>query len=181
MSRLSLTIDSCEFTYLKEVTKSLLNVILFHRLFGQIVPKTHELLDLTIPCVDDPDVERVIEDKVSAFVKSLEASGTNAHSVSRTTRSVVIEFYEKRMRKNWFTKTEEEVCWESWTINASLIPPSNTEQERRDNLKGLGQSLERAIMTVLRLVNERNNGYIPLIPYGEGNPFPYQIYHTPPE
>lgn len=166
MSHLTLTITSCEFTYLKEVSKSILNVILFHRLFNQIVPKTHELLDLTIPCVDDPLLEQQIDEKATSFVKSTDP------------KRLIIEFYEKKTRKNWWMKTEEEICWESWTVQFELVPPSRTESERRQNLKGLEKSLEGAIMRVLQLVNDRNEGYIPMIPYGEGNPFPYQIYYT---
>lgn len=172
---MSLSIDGCESAQAKDVVKALLHVILFHRLFGQIVPKTHELLDLTIPSVDDSAVEVLIDERATAYVKTLRVSGSAIASPAVHAPSIVVEFYEKKTRKLWFSRAEEEVCWESWSINVRTIPPPRTESERKQNAKALGNQLEAAIMKVLRLVNARNDEYIPPIPYSEGNPFPYQI------
>lgn len=172
---MSLTVDGCEAVHAKDVVKALLHVILFHRLFGQIVPRTHELLDLTIPSVDDSAVESLIDERAAAYVKTLRVSGSPPALTGAQTPSIVVEFYEKKMRKLWFSRAEEEVCWESWSIHVNTISPPRTESERKQNSKALRVQLEAAIMKILRLVNARNDEYIPPIPYSEGNPFPYQI------
>ncbi|CCG81164.1 Putative uncharacterized protein [Taphrina deformans PYCC 5710] len=176
-SRLSLTIQNCEYSYVKEVTKALLHTILFHRQFGQISPKTQELLDLTIASIDDGAVESMVEERASAYIKSLHDSGigTTTTTMTTITSPLVVEFYEKKTRKAWFTTSEEEVCWESWTLNFELIPTSRSEPERKRNLKVLVSQLEDSILRILTLVNKRNEEYIPPIPYSETRSFPYQI------
>ena len=34
-----------------------------------------------------------------------------------------MQFFEKRRRKAWFSKTEEEVCWEQWILDVTLATP----------------------------------------------------------
>jgi autophagy-related protein 101 len=36
---------------------------------------------------------------------------------------VSVQFFEKKRRKAWFTKAEEEVCWEQWTLDVTLATP----------------------------------------------------------
>jgi hypothetical protein len=36
---------------------------------------------------------------------------------------MAVQFFEKKRRKAWFTKGEEEVCWEQWTLNVTLATP----------------------------------------------------------
>jgi hypothetical protein len=37
---------------------------------------------------------------------------------------LAVQFYEKRPRKaSWFTKAEEKVCWEQWSLNVTIISP----------------------------------------------------------
>jgi 3-methyladenine DNA glycosylase AlkD len=36
---------------------------------------------------------------------------------------VSVQFFEKKRRKAWFTKGEEEVCWEQWTLDVTLATP----------------------------------------------------------
>jgi autophagy-related protein 101 len=74
----------------REILRALLHAILFHRLFGTIKSQTFEVLDVTmvrVPCpfvlsrllidmqpgVADPNVQRLVEEKVNAFWKGLES------------------------------------------------------------------------------------------------------------
>ena len=36
---------------------------------------------------------------------------------------MAVQFFEKKRRKAWFTKGEEEVCWEQWTLDVTLATP----------------------------------------------------------
>lgn len=181
---LQITVGSCELSYVKAVAKAVLHAILFHRIFGQVTPKTHELLDLTLPSVDDDAVEDVVEERAAAYVNSLLRSpasvegggaGTGAGGGEQAP-SLALEFYEKKVRKAWFSRAEEDVCWESWTIDVRVIPSSRSESERKRNLQALGNQLESAVLKILMAVNQRNEEYIPPIPYNEATPFPYQIF-----
>ena len=75
----------------REILRALLHAILFHRLFGTIKSQTFEVLDVTMvrappvsdtprplltdvqPGVADPNVQRLVEEKVNAFWKGLES------------------------------------------------------------------------------------------------------------
>ncbi len=73
----------------REILRALLHAILFHRLFGTIKPQTFEVLDVTMvrpmsvqighslmdlqPGVADPNVQRLVDEKVNAFWKGLES------------------------------------------------------------------------------------------------------------
>lgn len=171
VARLALEVGSCELIYAKEAIKAILHTILFHRCYGLIVPKTQEVLDLTLPAVDDAEIEALIEVKASEFASALRTSSSRGD-----TSSLVIEFYEKKVRKAWFSEKEEEVCWESWTVSLALVQPARTEAEKKEHLAALSDAIHTAVMKVITVVNDRNDEYIPPIPYSEGNPFPYQIF-----
>lgn len=170
MMDMTVDIDACEFTFTKEVTKALLHTIFFNRLFGQISPKTYELLDLSLPLVDDAEIESLVEERATEYVGALR--NTSAADPA----SLVLEFYEKKTRKAWFSRAEEEICWESWSIKIKVTPTSRTEAERKQNLATLERELEGAVQKILTLSNDRNDEYIPPIPYSEGNPFPYRVF-----
>jgi autophagy-related protein 101 len=53
-----------------------LHAVLFHRLFGLVKPKTVELeaLDVTVPGVDDVQMDRLVNEKVGAFWRAIEDS-----------------------------------------------------------------------------------------------------------
>jgi autophagy-related protein 101 len=36
---------------------------------------------------------------------------------------MAVQFFEKKRRKAWFAKGEEEVCWEQWTLDVTLATP----------------------------------------------------------
>jgi len=82
---------------LTTITLGILHTIFFHRFFPSVRPKTRDVLELTLPFVDDVD------------------TGVRG--------SLVVQFFEKKRRKAWFTKGEEEVCWEQWTLDVTLATP----------------------------------------------------------
>lgn len=109
---------------------------------------------------------------------------------------MAVQFFEKKRRKAWFTKGEEEVCWEQWTLDVTLATP-RTESgmdiyttsmevmlmqlkllERAKVRKAMEAMLLKAAMKIVTTVN-REKDHIPPITTSEANPFPYQIVINP--
>ena len=60
------------------MTIAVLNLIFFHRYFNNVNPITFEVLDMTIPAINDADLETLIESRVNALV-SPPSSPTNTN------------------------------------------------------------------------------------------------------
>jgi autophagy-related protein 101 len=96
-----------------------LHTIFFHRYFTSISPLTHDLLDLTLPAIDDVDLETLIEQKTFALVRAIDST----HQ-PRGRGQIVVQFFEKKRRKTYFFgKADEDVCWEQWTLDVTLAQP----------------------------------------------------------
>jgi hypothetical protein len=108
---------------------------------------------------------------------------------------MAVQFFEKKRRKAWFTKGEEEVCWEQWTLDVTLATPrtesgmfsvedfeTDTDTiwriERAKVRKAMEAMLLKAAMKIVTTVN-REKDHIPPITTSEANPFPYQIVINP--
>ncbi|KAM0346849.1 hypothetical protein ACHAPU_005189 [Fusarium lateritium] len=94
------------------------------------VPQTREFLDLTLPYVDDNELETMIEQRVAALERQIDAQrssggANNAGSGGGTggRGQLVVQFFEKRRRKAWLSRGDEEVCWECWTIKVTVAEP----------------------------------------------------------
>ncbi|KAG0239830.1 hypothetical protein BGX31_002429 [Mortierella sp. GBA43] len=126
-----------------------------------------DILDLTIPVIDDPEVDRLVEEKIVAFIR---ASDANAQSKGQ----IGIMFYEKRTKKGiWFGSTSSEVCWEQWVITINIVTNVG-DKDRQRSIKLMEKALGSLFMSILMTVNERKD-HIPPITTSDGNPFPYQI------
>ncbi|KAK9383335.1 autophagy-related protein [Kockiozyma suomiensis] len=167
---------------IRDVLKAIISSIFFHRLFGSIRPISppQEVLDLTYPSVDDPELEFFINDKLTKLTAALDTASQAALVTPHLAIShrgggaqIAIAFYEKKTRKAWFSKSEEEVCWEQWTITVSSITPRN-ENERALLSRSAEQQLQNILFKIIDFVGE-NKTHIPSITSSEGNPFPYSI------
>ncbi|KAI9671258.1 MAG: hypothetical protein M1829_004665 [Trizodia sp. TS-e1964] len=114
----------------KEIVKGILHTIFFHRFFSNITPRTHDILDLTLPYISDAELETLIDQRTSALIQQLSPANDpyapyNSGPHRGSVRSeIAVQFFEKRRRKAWFsTKGEEEVCWELWTLDVTLATP----------------------------------------------------------
>lgn len=100
-------------------TTAILHTIFFHRYFTSISPLTRDLLDLTLPAIDDVDLETLIEQKTYALQRAIDST----HQ-PRGRGQIVIQFFEKKRRKTYFFgKADEDVCWEQWTLDVTLAQP----------------------------------------------------------
>lgn len=157
-------------------------------------PRTHDVLDLTLPVVGDAELETLIEQKTSSLIRQLDTTSDLGSRNSGVRGQIAVQFFEKRRRKAWFTKGEEEVCWEQWTLDVTLAIPrtesgelftssrkqvyADTEPERAKVRKAMETMLLKTAMKIVTTVN-REKDHIPPITTSEANPFPYQISTNP--
>lgn len=91
-------------------------------------------MDLTLPAINDADLETLIESRVNALVRQhLSPAGGQDGQVGGggggVRGRIAVEFYEKKRRRSglWFGglagKGEEEVCWEMWTLDVTIATP----------------------------------------------------------
>ncbi|KAI0338551.1 hypothetical protein BDW22DRAFT_1432356 [Trametopsis cervina] len=154
----------------RDALRAVLHAILFHRLFGNIKPMTFQLLDVTMPGVDDEDIKQLVDAKVGVFWKAMEGG---PHKRGQIT----ITFSEKRPRKTWFIiDGEEEVTWEQWNINAEIQQPVN-EKQRRAFETELASTLTKTLkMLLTHTSSESGRDAVPLITNSLGiSPFPYKM------
>ncbi|KAF9583615.1 hypothetical protein BGW38_009030 [Lunasporangiospora selenospora] len=155
-----------ERSLLRDVLSAILHTILFHRVFANIRPRDIDILDLTIPIIDDPELDRLVEEKVVAFMRAVDSTPQNKGQIG-------LMFYEKRTKRAWFTSSSSDVCWEQWAITINVVTNSN-EKEMQRSIKSTEKALSSLFLSILRTVNERKD-HIPPITTSDGNPFPYQI------
>lgn len=115
----------------------ILNLIFFHRYFPSIRPTTFDVLDFTLPAIDDVDLETLIDSRVSSLVRqhlssTAAGAGSGSGEGSGVRGRIAVEFYEKKRRRPgagmWFgglagKSSEEEVCWETWTLDVTIATP----------------------------------------------------------
>ena len=76
------------------------------------------MLDLTLPAIDDVDLETMIDQRATALVRAI--NGIHPQGRGR----LAVQFFEKKRKKAYFFgKTDEEVCWEQWTLDVTLAIP----------------------------------------------------------
>ncbi|KAH6998503.1 DUF1649 domain protein [Ilyonectria sp. MPI-CAGE-AT-0026] len=167
----------------RDVVKGILHTIFFHRFFPSLTPQTREVLDLTLPYVDDDELEIMIEQRATALESQLDAqrssSSGNANATSNSGApgggrgQLVVQFFEKRRRKAWLSRGDEEVCWECWTIKVTVAEP-RTESERAKVRRAMEQTLLTTAMKIVTFANTHKDHIPPITTQGT-NPFPYKI------
>ncbi|KAK0389459.1 hypothetical protein NLU13_3034 [Sarocladium strictum] len=165
---------------------AVLHTIFFHRFFPSLVPRTLECLDLTLPYVDDDELETMIQQRAAALGRQLDAErstsvqqqqqfgGTKgaAGAGGGGRGQVEVQFFEQRRRKGWLAR-DEEVCWESWTVKVTVAEP-RTESERAKVRRAMEQTLLTTAMKIVTFANTHKD-HIPPITTQTANPFPYKI------
>jgi hypothetical protein len=101
----------------------ILHTIFFHRFFPSIRPRTRDILDITLPFVEDVELETLIDQRTATLVRQLDTSSDMGARNTGVRGLMAVQFFEKKRRKAWFTKGEEEVCWEQWTLDVTLATP----------------------------------------------------------
>ncbi|KAG6013371.1 hypothetical protein E4U41_005078, partial [Claviceps citrina] len=86
----------------------------------------------------------------------------------------VVRFFEKRRRKAWLSRGDEEVCWESWTLKVTVAEP-RTESERAKVRRAMEQTLLTTAMKIVTFANAHKDHIPPITTTQGGNPFPFKI------
>ncbi|ETS80574.1 hypothetical protein PFICI_08103 [Pestalotiopsis fici W106-1] len=169
----------------RDVVRAILHTIFFHRFFPATIPQSREVLDITLPFVQDQELDTMIEKRTAELDRELSAERTHAPysaggvSVGGGGRgNISVQFFEKKRRKTWYMRAaygggDEEICWESWTVKVTVAEPK-TESERAKVRKAMEQTLLTTVMKIITNVNQHKD-HIPPILTSESNPFPYQI------
>ncbi|KAI8074774.1 hypothetical protein BC940DRAFT_289059 [Gongronella butleri] len=152
---------------LPDVLRALLHSIFFHRLLVNVTPRELHVLDTTVSMTDSDEIQQLIEDKVTEFMLTVQSQVKQA--------KLAVLFYEKRLKKNWFqfSKSEELVCWEQWTLTIGISYP-DTDQEGQQAQHHCKRQLSQCLFAILKLANDHKE-HIPSITTTDGNPFPYQV------
>ncbi|KAJ1729866.1 hypothetical protein LPJ61_003314 [Coemansia biformis] len=160
-----------ERSFVEPVVKAVLHTILFHRCFGNISPRENRILkSVTYASVDCADMLAAVDDKVDELMQNLSSTAASRSQIS-------LYFTETKPRKAWFTKSEEEVCWEEWVITIQS-KVCRTERELNQLLDSAEDQAKRAIFAVIQEM-DRNKDHIPLIASSQSNPFPHHIVVAP--
>ncbi|KAI6082894.1 DUF1649-domain-containing protein [Hypoxylon rubiginosum] len=170
----------------RDVVRGILHTIFFHRFFPSLQPRSREVLDITLPFVDDVELDTMIEKRAAELARELDAERTHSqhNTLARGSMAgggrgnIQVQFFEKKRRKAWYMRAaygggDEEVCWESWTVKVTVAEPK-TDSERAKVRKAMEQTLLTTAMKVVTCVNTHKD-HIPPITTSETNPFPYQI------
>jgi hypothetical protein len=92
------------------------------------------VLDVTLPYVNDDELQTMIEQRVSALDRQLDAERLS-NSGAPTNRDringagsggrgqITVQFFDQKRRKPWPSLGVEEVCWETWTIKVTVAEP----------------------------------------------------------
>jgi autophagy-related protein 101 len=118
----------------------------------------------------------MIEQRASALERHLDAersSGSLATSGGGGRGQVAVQFFEKRRRKAWLSRGDDEVCWECWTVKVTVAEP-RTESERAKVRRAMEQTLQSTAMKIVTFANAHKE-HIPPITTQATNPFPYKI------
>lgn len=118
----------------KSQNTGILHTIFFHRFFPSLAPRSREVLDITLPYVEDVELDTMIEKRAAELARELDAERTHAHHSSRTRSAggrgnISVQFFEKKRRRGWSTMRpfgvggDEEVCWESWNVKVTVAEP----------------------------------------------------------
>jgi len=187
---IDVVLDRTDPALLIESIKALLHSIFFHRVFGNVQPLTRDILDVTFPYTDDPDLESLIDSQTRSFLRyidthppptvgpSADVQGdiTQLQKEGAAKSQVAIHFYEKVTRRAswWASKAaESEVCWEKWELNCQFLPIARTEREKTKARRIMENQLSAALLKIVMLTQKTD--HIPPITTNEANPFPYQI------
>ena len=129
----------------------ILHTIFFLRFFSTVHPQTRDVLGLELAYVPEAEIETLVDQRVAALVRQLEAERHQPHTLPDNRGGmglgllgggtppssggggggggggrgqITIQFLEKRRRKTWYAmRGDDEVCWESWTVKVTVADP----------------------------------------------------------
>ncbi|KAJ2692188.1 hypothetical protein H4R19_006205, partial [Coemansia spiralis] len=126
--------------FVEPVVAAVLHTILFHRCFGNVSPRENRILhSVTYASVDSPDICAAVDGKVAEMIQSLSPTQGSRGQIS-------LLFTETKPRRAWFSKAEEEICWEEWVLNIQSAV-CTAERELGPLLSSAEEQAKSAIFT----------------------------------
>lgn len=166
---------SADRQYSADAIRAVLSTILFHRLFGTLVPSTSEAVGVTYPVPVHPETESIISQRAKELAHRFRDSAIK-------TQAVQLRFFSRRVKKSaWFAKTHN-FCWESWNVAVAVSPNSkdrpgllNTGQENQSSSRSASsRELQKALFETIQALDDYKD-HIPPITTTDVSPFPYEI------
>lgn len=74
-------------------------------------------------------LERQLDAERSSSASGAAASNSHHHHGSSNSAGggargqLAVQFFEKRRRKAWLSRGDDEVCWECWTVKVTVAEP----------------------------------------------------------
>ncbi|KAI1812044.1 DUF1649-domain-containing protein [Poronia punctata] len=191
-------------TSVRDVVRGILHTIFFHRFFPSLAARSREVLDITLPFVDDAELDTMIEKRAAELARDLDAERTHSHNhsgpsaplhhhlsqqrggtaVTAVTGSnngrgnISVQFFERKRRKTWYLRAAygggDEEVCWESWTVKVTVAEPRTETERAKVRKAMEQTLLTTAMKIVTCVNSHKD-HIPPITTSDTNPFPYQI------
>ena len=167
---------SLERYYLKDALKgkchgfqtrpALLHSILFHRGLQNVRPLQVDIdpLSLSYIRIDDPSLDALLTEKVSAFASLVELSSPKGR--------IALLFHEKKPKKTWFAGSNE-ACWEQWIFSIT-VRQARTERDEIEAKKRMRKDLQAMLMRISCKTCEQMD-HIPPITSSEAFPFEVRV------
>ncbi|THY62433.1 DUF1649-domain-containing protein [Aureobasidium pullulans] len=172
----------------KDVVTGILHTIFWYRIFANLEPSSHDVLDVPIPWIQDVDLQTLVEQRVDQFVRQIDADSNDQNQNTRGQMVVQFSERERRRKKGWFGQKDEDLVWETWTLNIALASPRTHQVlcsgadpfcvEATTSRRAIEKSLSNAILKITDIV-QQNKDHVPPITTQDTNTFPYHILVNP--
>ncbi|KAK4041063.1 hypothetical protein C8A01DRAFT_45701 [Parachaetomium inaequale] len=189
----------------RDVVRGILHTIFFLRFFSTVHPQTRDVLGLELAYVPEAEIETLVDQRVAALVRQLEAERHQPHTLPDHNRGgggmglgllgggtppsnsstgggggggrgqITIQFLEKRRRKTWYAMRGDDEVCWESWTVKVTVADPRTEGERAKVRRASETTLHNTIMKAVTLANAHKD-HIPPITVSDSNPFPYQIH-----
>ena len=83
---------------------------------------------MSLPLVQDNELETLIDQHATSLVRAVELQPEGQARSSNAPggrAQITVQFFETKKRKKtyFFSKADEEVCWETWTLDVTCAHP----------------------------------------------------------
>ncbi|KAM3081023.1 hypothetical protein ACMFMF_002939 [Clarireedia jacksonii] len=79
-------------------------MIFFHRYFPSLRPDTRDVLEMSLPYINNVEIQTLIDQRTAALVRQLDSSSDLGARNTGVRGLMAVQFFEKKRRKAWFTK-----------------------------------------------------------------------------
>ncbi|EEH16659.1 hypothetical protein PABG_06746 [Paracoccidioides brasiliensis Pb03] len=196
-------------TSVKEIVKGILHTIFFHRYFPCIRPTSLDVLNLTLPAINDVELETLIDARVNALIRQHLSSSANGPNGGVRGR-IAVQFFEKRRRKVGGMGVAAGAMWlvsglagrgasggdgdggsggvgagmneeeVCWEVwTVNVTIATPRTESDRTKVRKAMEKMLQKAVFKILAVVNKEKDHIPPITTSDANPFPYQIVLNP--